>query len=189
MKIEVPFHYFQKRTAKCMYMYIKQRFHLKKQMKFQTPFSPKPSHTNHTKYFNCLSWKYRITPSSHPAYPGIPSRYPVPALLRTLCSSKALSQTSLPCCGLSGRALLCFFHYFWGQILHSTAVFVYRTWNERRTHTLDPAEFFFWHFLLQTTQCIQPWGPIIICHWCEPRGWVERKLPCREILYYLLHIL
>lgn len=46
-----------------MYICILNRgFIWRKQMKFQTPFSSKPFHTNHTKYFNCLSWKYRITP-------------------------------------------------------------------------------------------------------------------------------
>lgn len=158
-------------------------------MKFQTSFPPKPSHTNHSKYLNCLSWKYRIA-SHHTQlileYTADPGSQPCKGLP---APPKPCHITSLPCCGLSGRAPLFFFHHFWGQILHSTAVFVYRTRNERRIHTLDPAEFFFWHPLLQTTQYIQPCRPITICHRGEPKGWVERQSPSTGTLYYRLHIL
>lgn len=64
------------------------------------------------------------------------------------CSSEALSCNLSPLLwslwqgtAVFWLGVVFFFHHFWGQILHSTAVFVYKTRNEGRTHTLDPAVF------------------------------------------------
>lgn len=142
-------------------------------MTFHTLFPPKPSHTNHSKYFNCLSWKCRIA-SPHTSWSWDTQQIPGPST----APPQPCPITSLPCCSPSGRAQLFLSppppHHFWGQILHSTAVFVYRTRSEHGTHTLDPAEFFFWQLLLQTTQHIQPWSPVILGHPVKPRRWAAK---------------
>lgn len=58
------------------------------------------------------------------------------------CSSTALSHNFSPLLwSLWQGTAVSSPHHFWGQILHSTAVFVYRTRSEHGMHTLDPAVF------------------------------------------------
>lgn len=70
-------------------------------MTFHTFFPPQPSHTNHSKYFNCLSWKCRIA-SPHTSWSWDTQQIPGPSA----APPQPCPITSLPCCGPSGRAQL-----------------------------------------------------------------------------------
>lgn len=124
-----------------------------------------------------------LTPSLSWNTQQIPPPLPTAALLRAACPSSALTQNACPLLRAlwqgSGFVLFCFFpfsffHRFWGQILHSTAVFVYRTRTECRTHTLDPAVFLRPSPPPDSTIETWPCRPVVIGHWWEPRGWPEK---------------